>query len=465
MAQRGLNNNTGNISDIYNLNNATNLVVASLPTKTDVNTSIATNNLNYTTTSGINTLLTNTVAQQILDRNTAVALAITNNNANYTATLLLATLINNNIIANNLLYTSTINLNLLLANAVTSRDAAISTAISGANTYSTAYTNTKISTEIVRADASIATNIATNDLNNLALAKSYTAKQTFTDIDLTGKLNFTSVGDSTIQYGYGAIGILASSIGQMNSICCGHNTKNSGTYSVSIGAYALAYQNCVCLGYDSATRSNVNNVNNTYLGFSSNIVAGTTYSNSSCIGHASEITASNQVKLGNSTSTTESANLNCTTNLTGTNITSTNLSATTITTSNLISNGIITYNYSTNPLWTSFKNNGFSTIITNIKSISAYDITNSLNSITLPCGIYMINYSITANYSINTALYWMNCGISLSATSTFDIQANKSYCSSNTSTQFNISNSFCYTSTGNIVYLNCLLNVMKEVLP
>ena len=161
MSQRDFNNNTGNITDIYNLNNATNLVVSALPTKTDVATSIANNNLNYTNTIGINTLLTNTVNSQVIARDNAVALAINNNNANYTTTLLLATLINNNIVANNLLYSTTIATN-----------SAITSAINLNNTSNISYTNTAISNEIVRANATI----VTNNTNNLALVKTYTAK-------------------------------------------------------------------------------------------------------------------------------------------------------------------------------------------------------------------------------------------------------------------------------------------------
>ena len=37
MSQRDFNNNTGNLTDIYNSQNATNLVVRSLPTKSDCN--------------------------------------------------------------------------------------------------------------------------------------------------------------------------------------------------------------------------------------------------------------------------------------------------------------------------------------------------------------------------------------------------------------------------------------------
>ena len=184
--QRDFNNNTGNTTEIFN-------TISLLPTKSDVLTSIANNNLNYTTS------------------------------------LLTTTLINNNIISNNLLYTNTTNLNILLANAVTSRDAAIALSSSNNNTLSTAYTNTKISTEVVRADAAI----ATNNVNNLALIKTYTVDQNFSNINLTGKLILLA-GDGTTQYGYNssagnqciAIGISANSAnGQINSTCVGQTVK------------------------------------------------------------------------------------------------------------------------------------------------------------------------------------------------------------------------------------------------
>ena len=53
----------------------------------------------------------------------------------------------------------------------------------------------------------------------------------------------------------------------------------------------------------------------------------------------------------------------------------------------------------------------------------------------------------------------MSYGLSNTITN-FNIQENKSYCSSNATNSFTISNSFCYTSTGtgNVVYLNCFLS-------
>ena len=94
MSQRDFNNNTGNTTEIFN-------TISLLPTKTDVATSIATNNLNYTTT------------------------------------LLTAALINNNIIANNLLYSTTEAVNTALTNAINLN-----------NTSNVAYTNSTVNTAI-----------------------------------------------------------------------------------------------------------------------------------------------------------------------------------------------------------------------------------------------------------------------------------------------------------------------------
>ena len=77
-------NNNSLIDSSLNLNvqNLTNNV-ALLPTQTSLNNAINTNNLLYTTTVGINTLLTNTVNGQVVLRDTAITNAITNNNLLY----------------------------------------------------------------------------------------------------------------------------------------------------------------------------------------------------------------------------------------------------------------------------------------------------------------------------------------------------------------------------------------------
>ena len=112
MTNRDFNNNVFNLSDVYNNQNITNATISLLPTTTVVNTLITNNNLNYTTTVGINTLLNSTVVSQTLLRDQAIATALTA----YTTSLLTATLINNNIISNNLNYTTTTGVNTLITN-------------------------------------------------------------------------------------------------------------------------------------------------------------------------------------------------------------------------------------------------------------------------------------------------------------------------------------------------------------
>ena len=452
--QRDFNNNIFNITDIYNSQNATNLTVSLLPTKTDVATSIANNNLNYTTTSGINTLLTSTIAsqviardnavalaitnnnlnytttggintllsstitQQISDRNTAVALAITNNNLNYTTSLLTATLINNNIISNNLLYTSTINLNTLLANAVTSRDAAIALSSSNNNTLSTAYTNTKINTEITRADAAIASAITTNNLL-------YTPS--------------SSIGIGS----------------QFNSVSIGTNTKLYNGFSCAYGFNAVSSGYSIGIGYNAGSVSNANNTSCCFIGANSGITQGSTFTNSVALGSGSFINSSNQVMLGDSLSTAYSAN-----------ITTPNLIATTATINNLNINGTTTYNYSSLSGVSSFKNQGFSSTSSNLKNIYAYETFYNCNTITLPCGVYFINYKFELNYNVSQINYFLNFGLG-STSLLLDLQQNKNYCSSagNITSTYNCSNSYCFVSTnGSVIYQNVMMNAFDNTI-
>ena len=456
MSQRDFNNNTGNTTEIFN-------TISLLPTKTDVNTSIVTNNLNYTTTSGINTLLSSTIASQVIARDLAVTTAINNNNLNYTTSLLLATLINNNIITNNILYTNITNLNILLANAVTSRDAAIALSSSNNNTLSTAYTNTKINTEITRADAAI----ATNNVNNLALIKTYTVDQNFTNINLSGKLYITAIGDGTTQYGYNssagnqcvAIGISANSgNGQINSTCVGHNSKCVNGYGVSIGCYSCSNAvNCVAIGYNAGNQSNVNNTGCIYIGSNANINYTTTHTNSVCIGIGSKISQSNCIFLGRDLLDTTVCYALNTTNLTGT----------TATINNLNLNGTTTFNYSSLSGLASYKNQGFSSSTSTLKNIYAYDTVYNCNTITLPCGVYFINYKFELNYTVTMVNYWLNFGLGSSGL-LLDLQQNKVYSSSagNITSTYNCSNSYCFVSTnGSVVYQNVMLNAFDNTIP
>ena len=406
MSQRDFNNNTGNITDIYNLNNATNLIVSALPTKTDVATSIANNNLNYTTTSGINTLLTNTVNSQVIARDNAVALAITNNNANYTSTLLLNTLINNNIVANNLLYSTT-----------TLTNAAINTAITLNNNSNIAFTNAKIITE-------------TSD-RNIAITNAITANN----------LLYTQ----SANIGVGS---------QFNSVSVGPNIKLYNGFSTAIGNNSSCSSYSIAIGYNAGLLSNALNTSCCYIGSNTNPVQGSNFTSSVALGSGAVITSSDQIQLGTIATTT-----NCT------NLVSTTLSATNITTNNLISNGTITYNYSSLPLLTSYKVNGFSSSKNNVINITAYDTFYNCSAITLPCGVYYINYYFYINYSSAPVTYWLNYGLG-STTNILDVQANKSYCSSNPSNVYTCANSYCFTSVnGSILYQNVMMNAFDNTIP
>ena len=235
---------------------------------------------------------------------------------------------------------------------------------------------------------------------------------------------------------------------------------------MAIGCYSCSNAlNSVAIGYNAGNQSNSNNTGCIYIGSNSNINYTTTYTNSTAIGYNSVINNSNTIQLGRDLIDTTNCYALTTTNLTGTNITNTNLSSTNITTSNLISNGTITYNYSTLPLLTSYKVNGFSSSINNVKNILAYDTFLNCSVITLPCGVYYINYYYNINYSSATVNYWLNYGLGSSA-SVIDIQANKSYCSSNTSNVYNCANSYCFTSTnGSILYQNVMMNSFDNTIP
>ena len=75
------------------------------------------------------------------------------------------------------------------------------------------------------------------------------------------------------------------------------------------------------------------------------------------------------------------------------------------------------------------KNQGFSSTSSNLKNIYAYDTVYNCNSITLPCGIYYINYKFELNYNVSLVNYWLNFGLG-STILLIDLQQNKNYCSS-----------------------------------
>ena len=190
----------------------------------------------------------------------------------------------------------------------------------------------------------------------------------------------------------------------------------------------------------------------TYIGSNTGCnISNSSYTYATALGAGSVIGSSDSIQLGRPGDMSFA-----------TNIVSTNISSTNITTSNLISNGIITYNYSVLPLLTSYKVNGFSSSINNVKNIVAFDSVLNCSAITLPCGVYYINYHYNINYSTGPINYWLNFGLG-STSSIIDIQNNKSYCSSNSSKVYNCANSFCFTSTnGSILYQNVMMNAFDN---
>ena len=443
-----------------------NLQVATL------NTNLLTN---YPNNSTISALLASTVQNQTTLRDTAISNALipytttSTMNAlltNYTNTIALNAILNTNLLNQQTLTNTNI------ANAITSNNAnyltstLTNTAISNVSSAQTTYTNTKIATEVVDRN----TAIMNNNLSNLSLAKSFTATQSFSDVIIANKLLFSSIGDGSLSYGYTAVGISQcinigqnSSSNAINSTCLGHNTKAINGFNIAIGCYANANAvNMVSIGYNAGNQSNANNIGCICIGSNSNIGYGATFQNSVAIGINSQITASDQVQLGVSTSTVNCFNITPV-NVTATNITGTNITATTnLTTPNLTSSihnvGQQIISYNSLPLFLSQKYIGFLTSSVTLKTISAFNTYLNLASIAIIPGVFLIQFQINYNYSIGNMLSWWSYGVGTSV-SNIDIQACKNFCSSSTILPFPVSNSYMFTSSvSQTIYLNTFIS-------
>ena len=174
----------------------------------------------------------------------------------------------------------------------------------------------------------------------------------------------------------------------------GTNTKLYNGFSCVYGFNASGSGYSVGIGYNAGSVSNANNTSCCFIGANSNIVQGSTFTSSVAIGSGSIINASNQIMLGDSLSTAYSAN-----------ITTPNLTAITSTINNLNINGTTTFNYSSLTGLSSFKNQGFSSTTSTLKNIYAYDTIYNCNTITLPCGVYFINYKFELNYNVSQINY------------------------------------------------------------
>ena len=379
--------------------------------------------LNYMTSSLINTLLLNTITAQSSLRDTAIATALASANAftntslsNYTNTIAMNSLINTNILnqqtltAANLNYAINTNNTVYLANllsnysSTTLTNLAISTAINLNNTSNISYTNSKIITEIARADLALSNAIIANNLL-------YTV---------------------TSNIGVGS---------QFNSTSIGQATKTLSGFSVLIGNNSATSNYGIAVGYNSGQNCNINNSSCSFFGSNSGITAGSSYINSTAIGSGALITSSYQTVIGDSITTTYSAN-----------VTTPNLTSTT----HNVNLQIISYN--TIPLFLSQKYIGFMTSSLSLKTISAFNNYLNLASISIIPGVFLIQFQINYNYSIGNMLSWWSFGVGTLATN-LETQACKSYCSSSTNLPFSVSNSYMFTSNiSQTIYLNSFIS-------
>ena len=268
-------NNNSIVDSTLNLTvqNLTN-TVSLLPTQSNVNTTvtnaIVANNLSYTTTIGINTLLTNTVSTQVVARDTAI---------------------NNSIVSNNLLYTNTTNLQLLypLKTDVTTLLAnyALTTALTSAININ----NNTINTNIIN-------NTNSNNTANLALIKTFTAKQIFTDLDCNGVMTMPTnhVLSYTVLPGFSSAKQVGFSLNQtaIKTFTTFDVILNIINYSLSAGIYIVNYTisintnltvaNTIWISYGLGAIGDINTQNNKSL-CSAKSGTGTNHglSNSFCI--------------------------------------------------------------------------------------------------------------------------------------------------------------------------------------
>ena len=411
---KNFNNNTNNND------NSINLQIASL------NSNLLTN---YPTNTAISTLLASTVQSQTTLRDSAIS-----------ASLASANLFTSNSLLN---YSSTILTNTAISNAINLN-----------NTSNIAYTNSKIVTEVVDRN----TAITNNNTANLALAKTYTAAQTFSDILLSGTIKYQSIVNS-IALGFNSASSLNNSCaygsnsqaGMNNCVALGDTSVCGSYFCTAIGQNSFSSgQGTTSLGCNAGklgagVQTSVMNFC-TYIGANTGCDAAANYVYASAIGAGAQITASNTVQVGRINDT-----LN-TSNIIATNITTTNLTSTI----HNVNQQIITY--STIPIFSSQRYIGFMNSALSLKNVTAFNVYTNLCQISVIPGVYLIQFQMNYNYSASNLVSWLNFGIGTTS-SNFDIQACKSYCSSSPSIPFNISNSYMYSANASmIIYLNAFLN-------
>ena len=211
---------------------------------------------------------------------------------------------------------------------------------------------------------------------------------------------------------------------------------NSGVNNVIIGCNCFLYNTSgksnVCLGQGCGT-ANITGNYNCFIGAETNTTG--QYNNSCAIGYASMITQSNQIQLGTSTETVFCNKLSVT------------------------NNQILTY--SSIP---STVSNQVGYQVSNSRTISAPFLSSdsylNISLITLPVGIYIINYYFSLYSTTTTASQlergFIEYGISSTTTSN-NLQNRKSYFSIPTGLSHVFNNSFTCICTGNTVFFNGFL--------
>ena len=286
----------------------------------------------------------------------------------------------------------------------------------------------------------INTLISTFKTSFLTTINTYTANQIFTSIT-TNSITYIPSFNSII-LGTGSIGVNCVSIGSgMSSLSCtivGANTMllNTGSNNTVLGSNCLnnntSGKNLLCIGNSCASNQTTGN-NNCFIGAETNTSG--IYNNSCAIGYGSMISQSNQIQLGSSNETVYCNKISMPTN------------------------PILTY--STIP---STVSNQIGYQVSNSRTISApflsADSYLNFSLITLPIGIYIINYYFSL-YSTTTTTSqlergFIEYGISTTTTSN-NIQNRKSYFSIPTGLSHVFNNSFTYVCSGNTVFFNGFL--------
>ena len=213
---------------------------------------------------------------------------------------------------------------------------------------------------------------------------------------------------------------------------------NTGINNTCVGSNAMqtnlgGKSNCA-FGQGSGA-SNISGSYNCFIGAETSTSSSGQYNNSTCIGYGSSISASNQIQLGTSSETVYCNKISAP------------------------NNQILTY--STIP---STVSNQVGYQVSNSRTISAQflsaDSYLNISLITLPVGIYMINYYFSL-YSTTTTVSQLERGFieyGLSTTTTSNnAQNRKSYFSIPTGLFHVFNNSFTYVCSGNTLFFNAFL--------